>query len=124
MYTLKIRHIHSGLYGSNQADTKELLVLSDFLTKSVSWQDYVKKELAASPESYYNAGMCLAERHGDVVTISHLYADRMPEFAVPYDKLMKLIDDWLEACNKFPEEIVITMDDEFNFRVTISDCHN
>lgn len=118
MYTIKLVQFADGIFSVRHADTQELRMLGDFLAGAVSGYDFIKKDLARSPKSDSGLNMYLAERENELVTISNLIIEGEPEFKIPYDKFIKLVDDWLIVCRQLPKEIIITTQDQINFAVT------
>jgi len=92
-------------------------LLGELLTSSIGCfvQD-IKKELLKSKKSEFNSNTCLTERHDNKVIISHWYID-LPELQLPFDKFMSLLEKWEPVCQSLPDQILITMDEDYNFTV-------
>ncbi len=78
----------------------------------------VKKELS-KPNGYHYGNSCFANRDGDNVIINDQFEDGYEPVSIPYEKLTHLLDEWKKfcECGHIPSEIIITMDDSYNFNI-------
>jgi hypothetical protein len=118
MDTITLQHAQEEIYVIDKISSESIYALGTFLAIDVS---VITKDLIIEGlmnNKYYFADATNSRRIGDAVYIRFSPDDEMPPYSIPFDKLVKLIDAWVKIYDDLPEYITITIDENYDFKIT------
>lgn len=117
MKSMLLKKYYNNIFDIAFYDSDQLLLLGEFLNDCLSYTNIENAVISLDEiNGDISFNMTFAKRIDDLLIVGHDYF-QIPDLKLPYKKICPLLHAWKRVYEELPDEVLITMDDEYNFKM-------